>query len=42
MTCPIASNTIEKMVEYKMNNEMFLYDFEKVLEKMLKTGFHEY
>jgi len=37
--CPVASDTIEKMIEYKMDNEMFLYDFEKVLEKMVKNGY---
>jgi len=39
VACPVASKTIEKMVEYKMDNELFLYDFEKVLEKMLKNGY---
>ena len=37
--CPVASKTIEKMVEYKLDNEHFLYDFEKVLEKMVKNGY---
>ena len=38
-SCPVASHTVEKMIEYKMNNELFLYDFEKVLAKMLKNGY---
>lgn len=37
--CPVASHTIEKMIEYKMDNTLFLYDFEKVLEKMVKNGY---
>lgn len=41
VACPVASQTIEKMVEYKLDNEMFLYDFEKVLEKMVKNGYHK-
>ena len=39
VACPVASHTIEKMVELKMDNELFLYEFEKVLKKMVKNGY---
>jgi len=35
VVCPVASETIGKALEYKMDNELFLYDFEAVLEKMV-------
>lgn len=37
--CPVASDAIKKMLEYKKDNKAWLYDFEKVLEKMLKNGY---
>ena len=37
--CPVASDTIEFMMDYKMDNTKFLYKFEKVLEKMVKNGY---
>ena len=37
--CPIADDTIEFMMDYKMDNTKFLYKFEKVLEKMVKNGY---
>lgn len=39
--CPVASQTITKALEYKMDNELFLYDFETVLEKMINNGYSE-
>ena len=41
VVCPVASETIQKALEYKMDNELFLYDFEKVLEKMVNNGYPE-
>ena len=37
--CPVATETIELMIEYKLDNEAWLIDFERVLEKMLKNGY---
>lgn len=37
--CPVASETLELMIEYKMDNELWLIDFERVLEKMLRNGY---
>ena len=37
--CPIASETMKFVEEYKMDNEAWLIDFEEVLEKMLKNGY---
>ena len=37
--CPIASDTLEFMIEYKNDNELWLIDFERVLEKMLTNGY---
>lgn len=37
--CPVASSTIEKALEYKMDNDLFLLDFEKALDKMLRSGY---
>jgi hypothetical protein len=39
VACPVAHETVAKMHEYRMDNEMFLIDFEKCLEKMLKAGY---
>ena len=39
VVCPVADETMEKMIEYKMDNELWLHDFEKVLEKMVKNGY---
>lgn len=39
VVCPVAHDTVAKMQEYKMDNELFLIDFEHALEKMLKSGF---
>ena len=39
--CPVASQTIDKVLEYKMNNELFLYEFEAVLMKMVNNGYLE-
>ena len=37
-TCPMADDTMEFMIEYALDNQGWLVDFEKVLEKMLKNG----
>ena len=37
--CPVASDALEKILEYKMDNAQWLYDFEKVLEKMVMNGY---
>ena len=37
--CPVASSTIEKALEYKMDNALFLHDFQKALDKMLRSGY---
>jgi hypothetical protein len=37
--CPVASETLELMIEYKLDNEAWLIDFERVLEKMLRNGY---
>ena len=37
--CPVASETLELMIEYKLDNEGWLIDFERVLEKMLRNGY---
>ena len=37
--CPIASKTMLKVIEHKINNEMFLYDFQEVLDKMVRNGY---
>jgi hypothetical protein len=39
VVCPVAHDTVAKMHEYKMDNELFLIDFEQVLEKMLNNGY---
>ncbi|KAL3806746.1 hypothetical protein ACHAXA_000233 [Cyclostephanos tholiformis] len=39
VVCPVADDTVAIMHEYKMDNELFLIDFEHVLEKMLKSGY---
>ena len=39
--CPVASSTIERALEYKMDNSLFLRDFERVLEKMVNNGYSE-
>jgi len=39
VACPVASHTMEKMIEYKMDNELWLYEFQHVLEKMVKNGY---
>ena len=38
--CPVAHDTVEMMLKYREDNELFLIDFEHVLEKMLKSGYH--
>ena len=38
--CPVAHDTVEMMLNYREDNELFLIDFEHVLEKMLKSGYH--
>ena len=38
-TCPHASHTIDKILEYKEDNTKFLYDFEHVLIKMINNGY---
>jgi hypothetical protein len=38
--CPVAHDTVEMMIKYREDNELFLIDFEHVLEKMLKSGYH--
>ena len=42
VVCPAASQTTEKALEYKLDNELFLYDFEAVLEKMVNNGYEEH
>jgi hypothetical protein len=37
--CPVATETLELMIEYKLDNQAWLIDFERVLEKMLKNGY---
>jgi len=37
--CPVSSETLDFMIEYKMDNELWLIDFERVLEKMLTNGY---
>mmetsp|Transcript_1395 Transcript_1395/g.3529 ORF Transcript_1395/g.3529 Transcript_1395/m.3529 type:complete len:540 (-) Transcript_1395:91-1710(-) len=37
--CPVADDTIELMLEYQMDNERWLVEFERVLEKMVKNGY---
>lgn len=37
--CPVADRTIAKVEEYEEDNELFLRDFEKVLDKMLMNGY---
>jgi hypothetical protein len=37
--CPVASETLEFMIEYKLDNELWLIDLERVLEKMLTNGY---
>lgn len=37
--CPVASETMEFMIEYKNDNQSWLIDFEIVLEKMLTNGY---
>ena len=37
--CPVATETLELMIEYKLDNEAWLIDFERVLEKMLTNGY---
>ena len=39
VTCPVASDTIDKVFEYSQDEELFLKDFEKVLDKMLRNGY---
>ena len=39
VACPVATEAMDKILEYKMDNTKWLYDFEKVLEKMLKNGY---
>ena len=39
MACPKASQTIGKVVDYAMDNDLFLEDFESVLEKMVNNGY---
>jgi len=39
VVCPVASQTIERALEYKFDNELFLYDFQAVLEKMVNNGY---
>ena len=36
---PKASQTIGKVVDYAMDNDLFLEDFESVLEKMVNNGY---
>ncbi len=40
VACPVAHDTVAKMHEYKMDNELFLIDFEHALEKMLNNGYN--
>ena len=37
--CPIASETIDIVSDYKEDNEGFLHDFQAVLEKMVENGY---
>ena len=37
--CPVASQTIGKVVDYALDNYLFLRDFESVLEKMVSNGY---
>ena len=39
IACPVASQTIEKVVDYAMDNDLFLKEFESVLEKMVNNGY---
>jgi chromosome condensin MukBEF MukE localization factor len=35
-SCPITVDTIGKMMEYQLDNEMFLHDFDKMLEMICR------
>lgn len=37
--CPLASETFDKVNDYKMDNMLFLEDFEQVLGKMVNNGY---
>ncbi|KAL3810433.1 hypothetical protein ACHAXA_006580, partial [Cyclostephanos tholiformis] len=39
VACPVAHDLLPIMQEYQMDNELWLIDFEQVLEKMLKSGY---
>lgn len=39
VVCPVASDTIEKALEYRNDKELFLSDFQRVLGKMLCNGY---
>ena len=39
VACPVASETIDIVMEYKLNNTLFLYDFQSVLGKMVNNGY---
>ncbi len=38
-SCPITVDTIGKMMEYQLDNEMFLYEFKKVVEMIVGDRF---
>lgn len=37
--CPHAAETFFKAAEYKFSNDLFISDFERVLDKMIKNGY---
>ena len=39
--CPVASTTIEKVLEYKRDKMLFIEEFEVVLGKMVNNGYSE-
>ena len=40
--CPVASSTIKKTLEYRMDNTLFLLDFQDALDKMLRNGYSSF
>ena len=37
--CPVASSTIKKTLEYQKDYDLFLFDFQDALDKMLRNGY---
>jgi len=39
--CPVAHETMQKVLEYKMDKTLFLFEFEQVLGKMINNGYSD-